>query len=1802
MKPKFNTAKFRSQTLGASLVTSIVVCLSGAAFAADWAGNVSGDWNDNNNWVGGAGTGESNAIINLVGSNVSAPYTATINGNLVATPVDIIVGQGGGNTGLLNHISGNASTGGGNWIYVGIDTGTGTFNLADTNGTGGTFTGFGQGSGNMTVNGGRLNVGGNQHNASGGTGTVNVNTTGTLAISSDLQVGVKGGTGTMNVDSATITTGGWNFIGKNDNGVAGANGTLRMSGGILTNTGITYVGQQGCTGTMILSGGTYKHKNNEVFMVGGTIDWADWFGTTGGTGFLTVDHSASLLDCPGEFWIGNRGGNGTMTLSAGSVITNNWTVIGRGGNGGGGVTQGTVNMRGGSFTKNGGGNFIVGDNATGVLKITGGALSANGEFWVGQAGSGNGTMELSDTAAAATVATNGWMVVGRENGTGAVTMTGGTWTHSGNTQFIIGSTGPGTMTMSSGLVDILSGYTWVGERVESTTASLTISGTAEFRSRLISVGPESPNATLNLDGGIVRTHKFMGSRNENDGEDYGTGTINFNGSQIIATAADLAFIAATVDNAVIGAGDLLINSNGFNLVVPKALSGVGDVVKSGAGKLTLSALNAYTGNNRVDGGELVLMAGPSGNGGVSLADGTALGVSQAIAGSQLVSANVTFGTTSAGTTLNLNLGDAGGTNPGNSILDVTGNLVLNGNVTVNVAGSKFDDAIMPLVSYNSANRSGAGVFVLDDLPNGVVATLVDNPNYGGPGAGLLYLNITSVALPEWDGTNAPKYVKTGDVTNGAFDVIVTDATGIAIGQKAFGPGIPAGATVTVVSGLTITLSQAATADAFSVPVRFTVGSGTNDGVWDIATTQNWVDQVTTLNSGFADANPVLFSDIATGPTAVILNSTVRPSEVVFNNSTLPYSLAGTGKISDLGGGATTLTKAGSQGLAITTINDYTGATTLAGGTTTVASLTDGGVASPLGAATAAAANLALSGGTLDYTGATVSIDRGFTTGGLDGAISVPGGSDLTMTGQVTGGLLSSFNKKGGGSLILTNPSVTLGASGQVNEVLAGTLRFSGPGQTVAIPGELWVGSAPAAAGQLVLDNTSLNVGGWLTLGRGNGNTGLLSTITASNSALVCGNFSAGYDNFLPNDSDQTVTLTNSTFTSNGQTLLAEKDNATTVLNIDANSSFTANGRFLTALGNGSVCSVTVRGTLNHVNEWLSIGNSANGSGTMTVTDNGLVESNNDFNIGDVDSSNGTLNIEVNGKVNSTGPVFIGKNGTTGQLNMSGASTMTSANTNVADNAGSNGALKITGTSVYTSNGRLQVGPGGGSTGSVLIEGFGSMAVNSYVSVGFDGGGSMTVRDNGLFSNTDDFSVNENGDVPAMVTLQDNAKMSVTRTVFVGRNTGRVGTLSVSGAASLNQTDADYSFIVGPAGTGTLNIGGTAAVSTAAASGLVLTNNATGTATVNLNGGTLSARKVSDGGGASTFNFNGGVLQAGTGADVNFMTGVDAVNVSPGGAFIDSNGQTIALNQVLSNGGGSLTKQGAGTLLLNGANSYLGATTVAAGTLGGTGSVGGALIVPSGSSIAPGAAGVGTFSVGDTLAIGTTIDGTYVCEIAGTAADKLVIGDVLDITGATLNFSVLSAPTAVSYVIATYASRNGTFIEQNVPEGFQVVYGATSITLELIPTPFNTWAISHGLNPLTDGAPGVDKDGDGQSNGLEFALGGSPVSGSDNARIYSLVADGSADPDATDELLMTIAVRGGTPEFAGSPAPSAIKDGVTYSVQGSMTLDAFVTAVKPVNPVVTGLPAAPAGYEYRTFSLEGSNGTPTRGFLRVVVNF
>ena len=119
-------------------------------------------------------------------------------------------------------------------------------------------------------------------------------------------------------------------------------------------------------------------------------------------------------------------------------------------------------------------------------------------------------------------------------------------------------------------------------------------------------------------------------------------------------------------------------------------------------------------------------------------------------------------------------------------------------------------------------------------------------------------------------------------------------------------------------------------------------------------------------------------------------------------------------------------------------NSYRGATTINAGTLSVGTLANGGSSSSIGASTSAAANLVLSGGgTLLYTGGTVSTDRAFTLNAGGGKVDVASGTaTLTVSGAGLGA--GSLTKNGNGTLALGGANTHSGDT----LVNAGTLALA----------------------------------------------------------------------------------------------------------------------------------------------------------------------------------------------------------------------------------------------------------------------------------------------------------------------------------------------------------------------------------------------------------------------------------------------------------------------------------------------------------------------------------------------------------------------------------------------------------------------------------------------------------------------------------------------------------------------------------------------------------------------------------------
>jgi autotransporter-associated beta strand protein len=185
-----------------------------------------------------------------------------------------------------------------------------------------------------------------------------------------------------------------------------------------------------------------------------------------------------------------------------------------------------------------------------------------------------------------------------------------------------------------------------------------------------------------------------------------------------------------------------------------------------------------------------------------------------------------------------------------------------------------------------------------------------------------------------------------------------------------------------------------------------------------------------------------------------------------------------------------------------------------------------------------------------------------------------------------------------------------------------------------------------------------------------------------------------------------------------------------------------------------------------------------------------------------------------------------------------------------------------------------------------------------------------------------------GGCPGTLNISNNS-MFADCILDIGNSAG-AGTVNVNGGELYSWGNA----VIGNSANGTVNINGNGSF---VGNNVTICNAANINGTVNLNGGTMTAGiiyKTSSGAnGTATFNFNGGTLIA-AGSHAPDMFGLDAVVVKSGGAIINTAGYSITFSNALTDGGGGggLTKNGLGTLILLGTNTYTGATLINAGTI------------------------------------------------------------------------------------------------------------------------------------------------------------------------------------------------------------------------------------------------------------------------------
>ncbi|MDZ4402886.1 autotransporter-associated beta strand repeat-containing protein [Prosthecobacter sp.] len=570
----------------------LFAALSGATQAADWLpGGTSTDWNTGTNWNGGVVPNNAGAFITSNTGNI-----ATISANPVGPVTELQVGTWS-NNGRLDHTAGSLTVTNTGWPYGwlllgGGTNGTGTYNIANTAATGGALTGFGTGSGSLSVNGEiRVGAGSWWDHA---TGVLNVNTSGTVHSNGSLIAGTNvGDVGTVNLDAGAFTVfGDYTNSAQFGSGGSSATGNLNISGGSFTLNNRLTLG----VGTGTSAGGNVA----TVTMTGGTLTTdvghnEDWHaGVNMASGYDTA-----------------TGGTATFNLNGGTLSTLR-VFSETGGTGIKGTS--TFNFNGGTLqAQDSRTNFM--DSLTRANVRNGGAIvDTNGfDVTISQA--------LLHSNIGGDNATDGGLT---KNGTGVLVLSNVDNSFNGN--IVVNG---GTLRANA----FRNGYPATGNlgaNDGSRTITVNTGATLDFTNNNIFAGGGATAAGLPqlvLNGGTMQSSRFnvLGHVTLNGGtlNQSTTDTGGYEGYEFLGNITVGGTAASTISssndraNHISGGHNMLVtvadatSSSAADLIISNPLrdgsgdySGNGAITKAGAGTLQLTAANTYSGGSTVSAGTL----------------------------------------------------------------------------------------------------------------------------------------------------------------------------------------------------------------------------------------------------------------------------------------------------------------------------------------------------------------------------------------------------------------------------------------------------------------------------------------------------------------------------------------------------------------------------------------------------------------------------------------------------------------------------------------------------------------------------------------------------------------------------------------------------------------------------------------------------------------------------------------------------------------------------------------------------------------------------------------------------------------------------------------------------------------------------------------------------------------------------------------------------------------------------------------------------------------------------------------------
>lgn len=1066
-------------------------------------------------------------------------------------------------------------------------------------------------------------------------------------------------------------------------------------------------------------------------------------------------------------------------------------------------------------------------------------------------------------------------------------------------------------------------------------------------------------------------------------------------------------------------GKTLTITGSFDTTIGSIISGGGALIKNGSGKLTLTGANTYGGATTINAGV------------INIQNATALGA------------------TGGGTTVN-----------NGAALQIQNNIAVgNEGLTLNGSGISNDGALRNI----SGNNSWSG-----DLTLGSASMIASD-------SGTLTLS--------------------GAIDNGGFLLTVTGAGGVTTSGVISGTGgltktgsgtltLSGGASntytgVTTVNDGTLQLDMAAGKNAFNGTL--TVGDGigaTNSAVTRFLDINQIPNKAITINTdglldlnGFSDSIGSLTmtgGNVTTGAGTLTLGGNVTGNASA-NTATISGKLAlGGNRIFDIADGAAatdmlvsavvsgafSVTKNGNGELVFSGANTYTGPTTVNAGdlSTSTFTLAEGG------AVTIAAGATYTSTGTLNLTASVNGVQTlvgGAGTLFLRNPSSSAGAPDIYY--DPAGGAFPHF-----GVIIASNIDVGTGSrfvngNSSSNDFVnwGGDLVFSG--NFTGSANLTFTGTPLNQAGgpwqmAYVLQGNNSSFTGGITLTDG------ANLILANSNALTAANsltFTPGAGGVsglylygrsvtigaLSGTSAGTMNIRNGSRTTDNAPQIV-KSNST--LTVQQNTNTTFNGIISDGpndVGVGDTGTYYTLGLIKTGSGSLTLGGVNTYTGGTTINGGTLVV-NSQSSLGAI-SGGLTINagtLEISTGFSTTRVITLGDATSTVQVDPSQTYTVTSAiaGTGALNKTGS-GTLTLTGVNTYS----------GGTTINA-----GTVNVNSASSLGAIGG-ALTI-------NAGTLEISTGFSTTRVYTLGDAAS-----TIQVDPSQTFTDTTAIGGTGALNKTGTGTMIT---SGANTYSGGTVLAAGTLQLSGSGTLGSTSGSLTVN--GGTLDLNGTNQSVGGLSGS-GGTILNNSTGTAKTLTVGTGGGTGSYAGVIADHAAGTGTL---------ALTKTGAGSQTLTGANTYTGATTVNAGSLfvngstasgsavtvnnsgtvlGGTGTINGTVTVNSGAAILGGTGAVasGTLTVANNL----TLNANSIIELALGASGA---HSTLARTGGTWSFQSAQQFTfielgtqATTYngIITGLASDPGTeasWIINNAGWAGTFVYsgGNINLTLTAVPEP------------------------------------------------------------------------------------------------------------------------------------------------------